>query len=359
MLNVSVLGASGYTGMELALLVAQHPNMQMAGVYVSQNSQDANKFLWQLDGRFHCQPFDADVYCLEALNDDLLEDIAKNSDLIFLATPHEFSHDIAKTLLQYNAKVLDLSGAFRLQDTEVFAANYGFEHKESVLLSEAVYGLVEWNAKDITNAKLVAVPGCYPTASLMALKPLQNAALIDTSVLPIINATSGVSGAGRKATMTNSLCEVSLQAYGVLGHRHQPEISSHLGQEVIFTPHLGNFKRGILATVTAKLHDSVSESQISDAFQQAYSDSSIVKLVDSWPKLEQVVGGNQCHIHWKYSPENHYIVITSAIDNLLKGAASQAMQCANLVSGFDNALGLKRISFVGNASVTQSQGEPA
>lgn len=349
MLNVSVLGASGYTGMELALLVANHAKMQISGMYVSEKSQDAGKYLWQLDGRFNCMPFESDAYKLQALNDVLLQQIARNSDLVFLATPHEFSHDVAATLMAHNAKVLDLSGAFRLQDSQVFAANYGFEHQQAALLKNAVYGLAEWNAAEIRDAQLVAVPGCYPTASLLALKPLQNANLMDDVALPIINATSGVSGAGRKASMINSLCEVSLQAYGVLGHRHQPEISSHLGQEVIFTPHLGNFKRGILATVTAKLKDSVTHQQLTSAYQQAYADSGLVKLVHSWPKLEQVVFSNQCHIHWKYSPENHYIVVTSAIDNLLKGAASQAMQCANLVSGFEHDYGLNKVQSIGGA----------
>lgn len=340
MLNVSVLGASGYTGMELILLVEKHPHMQMAGVYVSAQSQDAEKYMWQLDGRFYSDTFNSAHYQLQPLSDELLLHIAKTSDLIFLATPHEFSHEIAQTLLDHNAKVLDLSGAFRLKDPDVFAANYGFEHQQTALLQEAVYGLAEWNANAISGAQLVAVPGCYPTASLLALKPLVHNGLLDTSVLPIINATSGVSGAGRKATMTNSLCEVSLQAYGVLSHRHQPEISSQLGQEVIFTPHLGNFKRGILATVTAKLTPKVRVSDIEATFSRHYQGSDIVKMVKSWPKLDQVVNGPQCHIHWKYSPENHYIVITSAIDNLLKGAASQAMQCANLLSGYHSALSL-------------------
>lgn len=346
MLNVSVLGASGYTGMELVLLVEKHPHMQMAGVYVSGQSQDANKALWQLDGRFDNDVFNGPQYQLQPLSDDLLQHIAKTSDLVFLATPHEFSHDIAPTLLQHNAKVLDLSGAFRLKDNKVFATNYGFSHQQPELLEEAVYGLAEWHADAISNAKLVAVPGCYPTASLLALKPLMQNALLDGNVLPVINATSGVSGAGRKATMTNSLCEVSLQAYGVLGHRHQPEISSQLEQEVIFTPHLGNFKRGILATVTAKLKQDAIESDIAAAYCGAYEGSAIVRMTKSWPKLDHVVNGPQCHIHWKYSPDNHYIVITSAIDNLLKGAASQAMQCANLVSGFDSSLGLILLSAV-------------
>lgn len=340
MLKAAVIGASGYTGMELALLIQKHPKIDLTGLYVSQKSADANRQLYELDGRFYQAPFDTETFSLQPLNDEIIDAIAAANDLVFLATPHEFSHDIAQTLLDGGAKVLDLSGAFRLKDTSVFENHYGFSHQHPQLLSDAIYGLAEWHTEAIKGASLVAVPGCYPTASILALKPLVTNHLVDPHVMPIINATSGVSGAGRKATMTNSLCEVSLQAYGVLGHRHQPEIAAWLQQDVIFTPHLGNFKRGILATVTLKLLPEVTQAQIEAAFYQAYHDTALVQLVVNWPKLDQVVGTPQCHIHWKYSPENHYIVITSAIDNLLKGAASQAMQCANLVSGFDSALGL-------------------
>ncbi|MCC2607611.1 N-acetyl-gamma-glutamyl-phosphate reductase [Planctobacterium marinum] len=340
MINVSLLGASGYTGMELALLVEQHPKMQLQGMYVSEHSQDAGKALWQLDSRFYQVPFTDDKLTLTALSDAVLDQVAEQSDLIFLATPHEFSHDISARLMQQGAKLLDLSGAFRIKDTAVFSQFYGFEHQQNALLQQAVYGLAEWYAEDIKQADLVAVPGCYPTASLLALKPLQAAGLIDNTVLPVINATSGVSGAGRKASMTNSLCEVSLQSYGVLSHRHQPEISSYLHNDVIFTPHLGNFKRGILATITLKLQANVTESAIQDAYQSAYGQSDIVKMLPVWPKLDQVVNSPKCHLHWQYSAQNHYIVISSAIDNLLKGAASQAMQCANLMQGWPDSLGL-------------------
>ena len=340
MLQTAIIGASGYTGTELAKLLVQHPHMQLQGLYVSQNSADANKYLNDLDGKLSEDDFQQPHLALQAINDDTLATLATEMDLIFLATPHEASHDWMPTLLSGKAKVLDLSGAFRLAESELYESYYGFPHQHETLLQEAVYGLVEWNAKDIANASLVAVPGCYPTASLLALKPLMNAELLDTSQYPIINAVSGVSGAGRKATLGNSFCEVSLQAYGVLGHRHQPEIASHLGTQVIFTPHLGNFKRGILATITAKLNSSVSEEQISDAFQAAYAQEPLVKLSKSWPKLDDVVHSPQCHLHWKYDASSNYIVVTSAIDNLLKGAASQALQCANLVSGYEHFTGL-------------------
>lgn len=340
MMKVSLLGASGYTGMELASLIDKHPEFELQGMYVSANSQDAERYLWQLDSRFYRAPFTAESLKLTALNDELIQHIAQSSDLVFLATPHEFSHDIAQSLQQHGAKVLDLSGAFRLQDTDVFAHYYGFTHTQTSLLENAVYGLAEWHAEAIKNASFVAVPGCYPTASLLALKPLQVAGLIDSTVIPVINATSGVSGAGRKASMTNSLCEVSLQSYGVLSHRHQPEISAYLDHEVIFTPHLGNFKRGILATITLKLTADASVQSITDAYEAAYVNSNLVKMLPTWPKLDEVVNSPRCHLHWQFSDHNRYIVVSSAIDNLLKGAASQAMQCANLMSGWPDTTGL-------------------
>ncbi|GAC16077.1 N-acetyl-gamma-glutamyl-phosphate reductase [Aliiglaciecola lipolytica] len=330
MLKACIIGASGYTGAELARLLTLHPNFELAGLFVSQNSQDANKPLSQLHPTLSGL-VDAKV---SAINDDLLIELAQSMDAIFLATPHEASHDWMPKLVNGNAKVFDLSGAFRIKDTGVFADYYGFEHQHNSLLEEAIYGLAEWNAAQIQQANLVAVPGCYPTASLSALKPLIDNNLINPQHRPIINAVSGVSGAGRKAALTNSYCEVSLQAYGVLGHRHQPEISQSLGSEVIFTPHLGNFKRGILATITVKVADGTSQSQIDDAYQQAYKDKPIVRLLNHFPKLDDVVNTAHCDLHWKYDANSGYLVIGSAIDNLLKGAASQAIQCANLAFGY-------------------------
>ena len=336
MFKTCVIGASGYTGVELSKLLLSHPQFDLSAIYVSANSEAAHKAMYQLHGAMA----GLTDLCFQPLQEELLAKLANDMDAIFLATPHQASHDWIPQLTSGKAVVFDLSGAFRLSDKEVFAKYYGFEHEQGHALQQAVYGLADWNKTDIANAKIVAVPGCYPTASLTALKPLQEARLLDSQHLPIINAVSGVSGAGRKAALGNSFCEVSLQAYGVHNHRHQPEISEHLGAEVIFTPHLGNFKRGILATITAKLSDSADDELIEQAYKQAYATNPLVRLQSSWPKLDDVVNSPYCDLHWQYNPQNQHIIVTSAIDNLLKGASSQALQCANINFGFPHNLGL-------------------
>ncbi|WP_100658039.1 N-acetyl-gamma-glutamyl-phosphate reductase [Alteromonas flava] len=335
-MKVCIIGASGYTGAELARLVNNHPQFELEQLCVSENSADANKRLSELYPALQgCVDFP-----LIPIGMPDLTQLSNDFDIIFLATPHEASHDWVGTLLQGRAKVFDLSGAFRLQDRQVFEHHYGFPHAHPNTLCKAVYGLAEWYASDIARASLIAVPGCYPTASLLATKPLMQAELLDAAHYPIINAVSGVSGAGRKAALNTSFCEVSLQAYGILSHRHTPEISAYLGSPVIFTPHLGNFKRGILATVTCKLKYGVTEAQVNDAFSQAYQQSSLVRLRTQAPKIDDVVHQAFADIHWQYSAQNGYVVISCAIDNLLKGAASQAMQCANLVFGLPDWVGL-------------------
>ena len=336
MINTCIVGASGYTGAALAELVNQHSRFELCSLFVSANSQDAGKLL----GDIHGQYFDQVNLPLQALRKNTLAELAESMDLIFLATPHEASHDWMSQLVGKNAVVMDLSGAFRLKDKDVFAKFYGFNHKQPAILEQAVYGLADWHSEAIKEANLVAVPGCYPTAALTALKPLQTNALLDSAYRPIINAVSGVTGAGRKAALTSSFSEVSLQSYGVLGHRHQPEIAEYLGAEVIFTPHLGNFKRGILATITVKVASGVSANQINAAFQKAYQHNPIVRLRQSWPKLDDVVNSPFCDLFWKLDESSGYLVVSSAIDNLLKGAASQAIQCANLRFGFSSHLGL-------------------
>lgn len=336
MVKTCIVGASGYTGAELASLVQRHPRFELNALYVSAQSQDAGKKLGDVHGYLFAQV----NLPLTPLNDDALHSLANEMDVIFLATPHEASHDWMPILSSGKAVVFDLSGAFRLKDQQVFEQYYGFAHQQPACLEKAVYGLADWFAKDIKTADIVAVPGCYPTASLSALKPLHDAGFIADGHLPIINAVSGVSGAGRKAAMASSYCEVSLQAYGVLGHRHQPEISAYLGRDVIFTPHLGNFKRGILATITVKVNADVSPEAIENAFNQAYKNHAIVRLRNTWPKLDDVVGTPHCDLFWKLDTHKGYLVITSAIDNLLKGAASQALQCANLRFGYASQLGL-------------------
>ena len=340
MIKTCIIGASGYTGAELAALVHRHSQFELAALYVSTRSADAGKFL----GDIHPQFFNSINLPLQPIDEGNLSALKDNFDLIFLATPHEASHKWMNELCgKENGKkavIMDLSGAFRIKDKIKFAKYYGFEHHADKLLAEAVYGLADWHQEQIKHADLVAVPGCYPTASLTALKPLQQNAIIDSTHFPIINAVSGVSGAGRKAALNSSFSEVSLQAYGVLGHRHQPEITDYLGTDVVFTPHLGNFKRGILATITVKTAAGVTEQQITDAYQQAYQGNPIVRLRNSWPKIDDVVGTPFCDLFWKLDSKTGYLVITSAIDNLLKGAATQAMQCANLRFGFASHMGL-------------------
>lgn len=326
MLKTAIVGASGYTGAELALMVNKHPELTLSGLYVSANSADAGKPICQLHGKLQGM-IDMPVQPLTSV-----EEVAKQCDVVFLATAHEVSHDLAPTFLENGCVVFDLSGAYRVQAEGFYPQYYGFEHTNSKWLDKAVYGLAEWNEDAIVGADLIAVPGCYPTASQLAIKPLIESQLIDLNQWPVINATSGVTGAGRKATMNNSFCEVSLQPYGVFTHRHQPEIASHLGCDVIFTPHLGNFKRGILATITMKLADGVNEEQVSAAFEQAYQGKPVVRLQKDLPKLQNVENTPFCDIGWKV--QGQHVIVVSAIDNLLKGASSQAMQCLNIRYGF-------------------------
>lgn len=335
MINVSIIGASGYTGAQLIQLVHQHPGMNLTQTFVSENSQDANKPVSALHGTLSHLP-----YILTPLSDAWLETLSQTMDLVFLATPHEASHDWMAMLSSGTARILDLSGAFRLKDVDVFKSFYGFEHTAKASLDKAVYGLAEWYEDAIKHASIIAVPGCYPTASLSALKPLADKQLLDNTVRPVINAVSGVSGAGRKASLTTSFYEVSLQAYGVLGHRHTPEIEAYLGTPVIFTPHLGNFKRGILATVTVKLNPGVTSAALSDAFSSAYADAPLVRLRDAMPKVDDVAYTPFVDLHWKLDEQSGYAVISAAIDNVMKGAASQAIQCANLMCGYDISKGL-------------------
>lgn len=336
MFKTCIIGASGYTGAELALLLHQHSQFDLTALYVSENSSDAHKNIGDLHGFLYSR---VELPLLPLKESDMLQ-LATQMDAIFLAVPHEASHEWIDKLAGQKAVIFDLSGAFRLKNRQVFAQYYGFENTQHDWLQQAVYGLADWHQAQIKQAALVAVPGCYPTASLTALKPLFNADLLDINHRPIINAVSGVSGAGRKAALNSSFTEVSLQAYGVLGHRHQPEIASYLGSEVIFTPHLGNFKRGILATITVKLNEGVNPEQINQAYQLAYAGNPIVRLRKSWPKIDDVVHSPYCDLFWKYDSQSGYLVIGSAIDNLLKGAASQAVQCANLRFGFSSHLGL-------------------
>ncbi len=328
MLNVAIIGASGYAGADLSLFVAKHPNLNLNGLYVSENSADANKKQSDLYPRLRGY-VDQEIL---PLTDAALEDVKKN-DIVCLATAHVVSMRLAPKLVDAGCVVFDLSGAYRVNDADFYPKFYDFEHENLKYLEQAVYGLAEWNYEEIKKTNLIAVAGCYPTASLSALKPLAVKNYIKKGTMPIINAVSGVTGAGRKASLTNSFCEVSLNAYGVFTHRHRPEISHHLGVPVLFQPHLGNFKRGILATIYVELEDGVTDEMIDETYHNSYDNVKIVRLVNKWPSIKDVEFTPFCDIH--YQREGNMLVICSAIDNLQKGAAAHAMQCINIRFGFD------------------------
>ncbi|KAA8725538.1 MAG: N-acetyl-gamma-glutamyl-phosphate reductase [Ewingella americana] len=327
MLNTLIVGATGYAGAELAAYLNRHPQMNITALMVSAQSADAGKLLSDL------HPQLKGILDLPVLPMKNVEDAAKDIDVVFLATAHEVSHDLAPQFLAAGCVVFDLSGAFRVNKPDFYSEFYSFEHQHLDWLDKAVYGLAEWQADKLKTAQLIAVPGCYPTASQLALKPLVENGLLNEDQWPVINATSGVSGAGRKASLGTSFCEVSLQPYGLFNHRHHPEIVEHLGVPVIFTPHLGNFPRGILATITCRLKAGVTAQDVAEAFHNAYHDKPLVRLYTKGvPALKDVVGLPFCDIGFVVKGEHLIVVATE--DNLLKGASAQAVQCLNLRFGF-------------------------
>lgn len=327
MLNTLIVGASGYAGAELVSYVNRHPHMNITALTVSAQSNDAGKCLSDL----HPQLKGIVDLPLQPMAD--IKDFLTGVDVVFLATAHEVSHDLVPDCLAAGCVVFDLSGAFRVNDPAFYETFYGFTHQHADLLEKAVYGLAEWNHDKIKEAQLVAVPGCYPTAVQLSLKPLIDAGLLDLNQWPVINATSGVSGAGRKAALSNSFCEVSLQPYGIFNHRHHPEIATHLGTDVIFTPHLASFPRGILETITCRLKPGVTHAQIAAVFKQAYDGKPLVRLYEKGvPALKNVVGLPFCDIG--FAVQGEHLIVVATEDNLLKGAAAQAMQCANIRFGY-------------------------
>ncbi|MBO9491570.1 N-acetyl-gamma-glutamyl-phosphate reductase [Endozoicomonas sp. G2_1] len=331
-MKAAVVGASGYVGAELIALLIQHDQIEISDLLVSENSDSANLRFSQLHPRWQgvCDlpltAFSADWFEQTIASDN-------KPDTVFFATPHEFSADWGGKFVNAGIKVFDLSGGFRLKQAADYPTYYGFEHSDLNALASAEYGLAEWLEADLQNTQLVAVPGCYPTASLTALKPLMTNGLAQENGLIVVNGISGVSGAGRKASLATSFNEVSLTPYNILQHRHQPEISQEAGAQVIFNPHLAPYKRGLLATVTLQLKAGVTEQQVQQAYVDAYQDSKIVRLTEVWPKIDNVAYTPFADVHVKVDEEKQVVVASCAIDNLLKGAASQAVQCANLSLG--------------------------
>jgi len=333
-MNVVIIGASGYSGAELASLVVKHPNLTLTGCYVSEGSLDKNKLLSDLYPE-HLGLLDC---LLLPLSESAFDDIQSDADYVCLCTDHKVSVDLAPQFLAMGKKVFDLSGGYRLASNDDYVTYCGFEHQHPELLNEAAYGLAEWNHDAIANAKLIAVAGCYPTAALNALKPLKQAGLLSSESI-IINAVSGVTGAGRKASVGTHFCEVSLAPYGLFNHRHGPEIEQHLGHKVLFTPHLGNFPRGILETIYVQLKPGVTKENVASAYQVLASEPLIRLLGDKIPSIKGVAKQPFVDIGWQQ--QGTQLIVMSAIDNLLKGAAGQALQCINISMNLDHTTGLK------------------
>ena len=329
MLNVVVIGATGYAGSELVSILLGHPEVHIALLTGSARVAETARDLSDLHPRFRGGP----PLPIENLDLDAIE--ALQPDAVLLATPHDASLELATWLHDRGIRVLDLSAAFRLRDCSLYPSHYDFEHDRPDLLEIATYGLAELNATKIRDSMLIAVPGCYPTSFLLPVVPLVEAGIIDVLEPAIIDATSGVSGAGRKAQTQTSYCEVSLQAYGALNHRHQPEMASHAGLDVLFTPHLGAFERGILSTIHLKLTEQATATDARDVLESTYSGEASVVVLPSgqWPSVAAVRGTNRCDIGLIGAPTHGRLMISSAIDNLVRGAAGQAVQCLNLSCG--------------------------
>jgi N-acetyl-gamma-glutamyl-phosphate reductase len=327
-IRCAVLGAAGYSGAELCALLVANPHFSLEHAFAS-----AGRIAEPLSNLYPRFTNVIDIM-VEPWHDDRISTL--NVDVAFLALPHEASEAITPLLLTAGIVVVDLSGAFRLKQPQLYQKYYGYQHQHPELLAEAVYCLMEWLEQTLGN--LISVPGCYPTACSLALLPLVKAELIAEHCIPVINAISGVSGAGRKATLGTSFCEVGLNAYGFFGHRHRPEIEQNLGRKVVFTPHLGNFKRGILATSVVTLKPNVSVEHVKQVFTEAYQHKPLVRLLNHSPNIANVVGTPYCDLYWQQDEEQ--LIVVSAIDNLLKGAAAQAMQAANIRFGKPETAGL-------------------
>lgn len=334
--KVAVLGATGFTGEKLVEILLSHPSAEVT--YLSSRTEVPVAYS-KLFPRFLNK---TDLKC-EALD---INKCCKSADIIFLSLPHTVSMGFAPQLLSENKKVIDLSADYRLKDTALYQKYYKVEHKDNVGLSKAVYGLPELFKKDIEKSSLIANPGCYPTSIILALFPLVKEGLIEKKI--IIDSKSSITGAGRKAVIEYHYSNISnnLWAYKPFVHQHIPEVSEVLklsaGKtiEPIFTPHVIGVEAGIYSTIYATLTKGVTEEKISSAYLKYYSDSRFVRLLPGFPKLKDVVGTNFCDIGFALDEKKENAVIGSSIDNLIKGAAGQAVQNMNVMLGLDETTGL-------------------
>lgn len=336
--RVVIVGAGGYSGAELAEILLRHPQAEIVGLFGSARREKDGK-VQRMDEVF---PRFRGRLTLPLAPYELEACAALKPDAVFLGTPNEVSLELAPPLRAAGITVLDLSGAFRLKDAALYPKFYGFEHTAKDLLAAAVYGQPETNRAAIKTADMVAVPGCYPTSAILAVAPFARAGAIRAGTRVIIDSISGVSGAGRSAAVKSLFCEVSVQAYNVLAHRHNPEIDAFSGAKTLFTPQIGPFDRGIVSTVHVDVAPGWDEARVRELFDAAYRDEPFVRVLSkgTWPAAADVRGTNFCDIGLAFDAAEGHVILSSAIDNLVKGAAGQAVQCFNIRFGFDEAMGM-------------------
>jgi N-acetyl-gamma-glutamyl-phosphate reductase len=331
-MRVGVVGATGYAGAEILRLGASHDELE---VVLATGDSNAGKRI-----RDHVPALAAayPTMVFADTNTVLTSDI----DVAFLALPHGQSQRLVPQLLERGVSVVDLGADFRLKDENEYREWYGDAHKAPALLAGAVYGLVERRRKELVGATLIAVPGCYPTASILALGPFLDAELVERTGI-IVNALSGTSGAGRAASDRLHFSRLSgnAEAYGLLLHRHTPEIQQELGAELLFTPHLVATSRGMLVTAYGRVRDAAltTESAL-DLLRATYDDDPFVVVVDEPPSLKDPVGSNLCFVSARVDARTGWLVAMSSLDNLIKGAAGQAIQAWNVANGHEETLGL-------------------
>ncbi|HWM22346.1 MAG TPA: N-acetyl-gamma-glutamyl-phosphate reductase [Ilumatobacteraceae bacterium] len=339
MVTVGIIGASGYTGAELLRLAAQHPDFDV--VYATGDSQAGTAA--------------AALYpSLAAAYPDLVFEAfdvgrAQGLDLVFLGLPHEASMALAPELVGHVGCVVDLSAAYRLKDRAAYPAYYGFEHDQPDLLADAVYGLPEKYRNELKGAGLVATPGCYVTAATLALEPLVTGGAIDPNGV-IVDAASGVSGAGRKLSHENLFATVddNFTAYGLLNHRHTPEMEQETGAQILFTPHLAPMSRGILATCYARpaAGTTPTTDSLLDLYRNRFAGEPFIVVTEGSPSTKATLGSNSVHLTARYDERTGFVIAIAALDNLAKGAAGGAVQSANVALGLAETAGLSRVGLM-------------
>lgn len=344
MINAGIVGATGYAGQQLVWILHNHP---YAGIQFLSSHNYTEVCFDDIYNNYH--GFIEDK-CID------MDEASKRLgelDVLFIALPNGKSFEITQKALNMGVKVIDLGADYRIKSSEAYKDWYGIEHECPCLLDKAVYGLTELNRDKIKGCDLLANPGCYPTSAILALAPLLKNKLIDVRSI-IIDSKSGVSGAGRSATIGSLFteCNESVKAYGVASHRHTPEIEQELSciadEDIVisFTPHLIPMNRGILSTCYGNLQKELTTEQLIDVYSDFYKDDYFVRMINGLPETRWVKGSNLCHIGIKSDRRTNRVVVISAIDNLIKGAAGQAIQNMNVMFGLEETSGLDFLAMI-------------